>query len=126
MPYAYDDQNIFARIIRGEIPNDTVLETDNTLAFKDIHPQAPDHVLVVPKGKYATFDDFCANASDAEILDFHRTAAKICEMLGVAPGLGGGGYRTIANAGEAAVQEVPHYHLHILGGRPLGRMLQPA
>ncbi len=126
MPYSYDDQNIFAKIIRGEIPNDTVLETDHTLAFRDIHPQAPAHVLVIPKGRYVTFDDFCANASDAEILDFHRTAAKICEMLGVTPGASGGGYRTVANAGEAAIQEVPHYHLHILGGRPLGRMLQPA
>jgi len=78
MPYAYDDQNIFAKIIRGEIPNDTVLETDHTLAFRDIHPQAPAHVLVIPKGRYVTFDDFCANASDAEILDFHRTASKVC------------------------------------------------
>jgi len=126
MPYAYDDQNIFAKIIRGEIPNDTVLETDHTLAFRDIHPQAPAHVLVIPKARYVTFDDFCANASDAEILDFHRTASKVCEMLGVNPGAGGGGYRTVGNAGEVAIQEVPHYHLHILGGRPLGRMLQPA
>ena len=126
MPYAYDDQNIFAKILRGEIPNQTVLETEHTLAFRDIYPQAPDHVLVIPKGKYVTFDDFSANASEAEIVDFHRTAAKVCDMLGVSPGAGGGGYRTISNAGEAAVQEVPHYHLHILGGRPLGRMLQPA
>lgn len=126
MPYAYDDQNIFAKILRGEIPNQTVLETEHTLAFRDIHPQAPDHVLVIPKGEYATFDDFSANASEAEIVDFHRTAARVCDMLGVSPGEGGGGYRTISNAGEAAVQEVPHYHLHILGGRPLGRMLQPA
>ena len=93
MPYHYDDQNIFARILRGEIPNRTVLETDHTLAFEDIRPQAPNHVLVIPKGRYVCFDDFCANASDA---------------------------------GEAGVQEVPHYHLHILGGRPLGRMLQRA
>ena len=126
MPYAYDDQNIFAKILRGEIPNQTVLETEHTLAFRDIHPQAPDHVLVIPKGRYVTFDDFSANASEAEIVDFHRTAAKVCDMLGVSPGEGGGGFRTISNAGEAAVQEVPHYHLHILGGRPLGRMLQPA
>ena len=126
MPYAYDDQNIFAKILRGEIPNQTVLETDHTLAFRDIRPQAPDHVLVIPKGAYVTFDDFAANASEAEITDFHRTAAKVCAMLGVSPGDGGAGYRTISNAGEDAVQEVPHYHLHILGGRPLGRMLQPA
>jgi histidine triad (HIT) family protein len=126
MPYAYDDQNIFAKILRGEIPNQTVLETDHTLAFRDIRPQAPAHVLVIPKGRYVTFDDFAANASEAEIVDFHRTAARVCDMLGVAPGDGGAGYRTISNAGEDAVQEVPHYHLHILGGRPLGRMLQPA
>jgi histidine triad (HIT) family protein len=123
MPYAYDDQNIFARILRGEIPNQTVLESAHTLAFRDIRPQAPDHVLVIPKGPYVTFDDFAANASEAEIADFHRTAAKVCAMLGVSPGDGGAGYRTISNAGEHAVQEVPHYHLHILGGRPLGRML---
>jgi histidine triad (HIT) family protein len=123
MPYAYDDQNIFARILRGEIPNQTVLESAHTLAFRDIRPQAPDHVLVIPKGPYVTFDDFAANASEAEIADLHRTAAKVCAMLGVSPGDGGAGYRTISNAGEHAVQEVPHYHLHILGGRPLGRML---
>ncbi len=126
MPYAYDDQNIFAKILRGEIPNKTVMETDHTLAFEDIRPQAPDHVLVIPKGRYVCFDDFAANASDAEIVDFHRTAAAICAGLGIAPGDGGAGYRTISNAGEAGVQEVPHYHLHILGGRPLGRMLARA
>ncbi|MCR9149488.1 MAG: HIT domain-containing protein [Rhodobacteraceae bacterium] len=126
MPYAYDDQNIFAKILRGEIPNKTVMETEHTLAFEDIRPQAPNHVLVIPKGRYVCFDDFAANASDAEIVDFHRTAAAICAGLGIAPGDGGGGYRTISNAGEAGVQEVPHYHLHILGGRPLGRMLARA
>jgi histidine triad (HIT) family protein len=125
MPYDYDDQNIFAKILRGEIPNQTVLESEHTLAFRDIRPQAPEHVLVIPKGRYVTFDDFAANASDAEIADFHRVAARVCEMVGVAPGSGGDGFRTISNAGEAAVQEVPHYHMHILGGRPLGRMLQP-
>ena len=103
MPYAYDDQNIFAKILRGEIPNQTVLETEHTLAFRDIHPQAPDHVLVIPKGRYVTFDDFSANASEAEIVDFHRTAAKVCDMIGVSPAKGGSGYRTIANAGEVAV-----------------------
>ena len=120
MPDAYDDRNIFARILRGEIPNQTVIETPHTLAFADIRAQAPVHVLVIPKGRYTTFDDFCANASDAEILDFHRTAAEVCRKLDL-----DGGYRTISNAGVAGVQEVPHYHLHILGGRPLGRMLAP-
>ena len=126
MPYAYDDQNVFAKILRGEIPNRTVLETDHTLAFSDIRPQAPHHVLVLPKGRYVTADDCALNASDAEIVDFTRVVGRVCALLGVQPGEGGAGFRTISNAGEDAVQEVPHYHLHILGGRPLGRMLAPA
>lgn len=126
MAYAYDDQNIFAKILRGEIPNDTVLETEHTLAFNDIAPQAPVHVLVIPKGPYVTLDHFAAQASEAEIVDFHRVVAKICGDLGVNPGTGGAGYRVISNAGGDGVQEVPHYHLHILGGRPLGRMLAKA
>jgi len=126
MAYAYDATNIFARILRGEIPNNTVLETAHTLAFRDIQPQAPDHVLVIPKGAYVCFDHFAQEASEAEVLDFTRTAAEVCRILGVQPGLGGGGYRLISNAGEAGVQEVPHYHLHILAGRPLGRMLARA
>jgi len=125
MAHSYDPTNIFARILRGEIPNKTVLETDHTLAFHDIYPQAPVHVLVIPKGPYVCFDHFCAEASEAEIVDFHRTAAKVCVMMKVTPDTDGG-YRTISNAGEAGVQEVPHYHLHILGGRALGRMLARA
>lgn len=123
MPYAYDDQNIFAKILRGEIPNDTVLETEHTLAFKDIQPQAPVHVLVIPKGPYVCHDHFALEASDVEVADFTRTIGKICQITGIQPGEGGDGYRTIANAGENGVQEVPHFHVHILGGRPLGRML---
>ncbi|WP_380054461.1 HIT domain-containing protein [Falsihalocynthiibacter sp. SS001] len=126
MAYEYDSENIFAKILRGEIPNSTVLETEHTLAFRDITPQAPEHVLVIPRGEYVCFDHFALAASDAEILDFNRTVGKICAMLGVQPGEGGGGYRLIANSGEAAVQEVPHMHVHILAGRPLGRMLNPA
>ncbi|MEH6833188.1 MULTISPECIES: HIT domain-containing protein [Falsihalocynthiibacter] len=126
MAYLYDSENIFAKILRGEIPNATVLETDHTLAFRDITPQAPDHVLVIPKGPYVNFDHFAMNASDAEILDFNRTIGTLCEMLKVQPGEGGNGYRLIANSGEAAIQEVPHMHMHILAGRPLGRMLNPA
>ncbi|MBM9593625.1 histidine triad nucleotide-binding protein [Roseitranquillus sediminis] len=121
MAYSYDDQNIFAKIIRGEIPNDTVAETEHSLAFNDIRPQAPVHVLVVPKGRYVCHDHFAAEASDAEVLDFMRLTARVVAEQGLADG----GYRTISNAGQAGVQEVPHYHLHILGGRPLGRMLQP-
>lgn len=123
MAYEYDDQNIFARIIRGEIPNDTVLETGHTLAFNDIQPQAPVHVLVIPKGPYICHDHFAAEASDAELADFLRATAEVCRITGVAPGSGGDGYRVIANSGENGVQEVPHYHLHILGGRNMGRML---
>lgn len=123
MAHDYDPTNIFARILRGEIPNNTVIETPHTLAFRDIAPQAPDHVLVIPKGPYATFDHFCAEASDAEIVDFHRTAARICGMLGASLASGGQGYRAITNTGDHGGQEVPHYHLHILAGRPLGRML---
>lgn len=123
MPYAYDDQNIFAKILRGEIPNKTVMETAHTLAFEDIAPQAPTHVLVIPKGAYVTYDDFAANASEAEILDFTRTLAKIADALGVAPGTGGAGFRMISNAGPDSMQEVPHMHVHILAGRPLGTLL---
>lgn len=126
MAYSYDDTNVFARILRGEIPNKTVKETEHTLAFHDIGPQAPVHVLVIPKGKYVNFDHFAAEAPDAEILDFMRTAAEVCRTQGVAPGQEGEGYRAIANSGTHGVQEVPHYHLHILGGRVLGRMLPRA
>lgn len=123
MAYDYDDQNIFAKILRGEIPNQTVQETPHTLAFADIAPQAPAHVLVIPKGAYVTADHFAAQASDAEIVDFWRTFAQIARDLGVTPDTGDG-YRMISNAGTHGVQEVPHFHLHIVAGKPLGRMLQ--
>ncbi|MCB2117311.1 MAG: histidine triad nucleotide-binding protein [Rhodobacteraceae bacterium] len=126
MGYAYDTTNIFARILRGEIPNKTVLETEHTLAFHDIAPQAPVHVLVIPKGPYVNFDHFANEASAEEIADFTRTAGQICRAMNIAPGDGDAGYRTISNAGDHGVQEVPHYHLHILGGRVLGRMLKRA
>ncbi|MBV1865161.1 MAG: histidine triad nucleotide-binding protein [Rhodobacteraceae bacterium] len=120
----YDTENIFAKILRGEIPNDTVLETEHALAFRDIQPQAPQHVLVIPKGPYVNYDHFAHTASDAEIVGYTRAIGKVCEMLGVQPGAGGDGYRMIANTGSDGVQEVPHLHIHILGGRRLGRMLQ--
>lgn len=126
MPYAYDSNNIFARILRGEIPCNRVLETEHALAFHDIAPQAPVHVLVIPKGPYVNADHFAACASDAELADFTRAIGKVCAQLGIEPGAGGMGYRLIANAGEAGVQEVPHLHVHILGGRVLGRMLPRA
>ncbi|MCX7643805.1 MAG: histidine triad nucleotide-binding protein [Rhodobacteraceae bacterium] len=118
MTRTYDPQNIFARILRGEIPNRTVLETPHTLAFHDIHPQAPVHVLVIPKGAYVDFDDFASRADADEIVDLHRAAARVVALLGLEAG-----YRVISNAGANGGQEVPHFHLHILGGRALGRML---
>ena len=120
MAYEYDPANIFARILRGEIPNKTVMETAHTLAFHDINPAAPVHVLVIPKGAYVTFDDFAAHASADELVDFHRTAAAVCAIVGVAPG---NGYRAITNSGVDGMQEVPHYHLHILGGRGMGPLI---
>ena len=125
MSYAYDATNIFARILRGEIPNKTVLETPHSLAFEDIRPQAPVHVLVIPKGSYVSYDHFAREASEAEIVDFTRAIGEVCKMAGVALDAGAG-FRAISNAGMDGVQEVPHLHVHILGGRDLGRMLQPA
>ena len=121
MNHRYDDTNIFAKILRGEIPNDTVLETEHSLAFRDIQPQAPTHVLVIPKGKYVSYDHFAQEASDAEILDFTRAVGEVCRTEGVEEN----GFRLIANAGRHGVQEVPHLHVHILAGRTLGRMLAP-
>ena len=123
MNYVYDDQNIFAKILRGEIPNQTVLETDHALAFNDLYPQAPVHVLVIPKGPYVCYDHFALEASEAEIVGFTRAIGEVCKLSGVQPGINGDGFRTISNAGTHGVQEVPHLHVHILGGRPLGRML---
>jgi histidine triad (HIT) family protein len=126
MTYTYDDQNIFARILRGEIPNDTVLETAHSLAFNDIHPQAPVHVLVIPRGAYVSYDHFAQAASDAEIVDFTRAIGEVCRLTRVSAPEGGEGFRAIANTGAAGLQEVPHLHVHVLGGRVLGRMLPPA
>lgn len=118
MEYAYDDQNIFAKILRGEIPNKTVYENDHALAFEDITPQAPVHVLVVPKGPYMSLDHFARDASAEEHSGFMQAVAEVCRLTGVEEG-----FRAIANTRAHGVQEVPHYHLHILGGRPMGRML---
>ncbi len=123
MAYTYDDQNIFAKILRGEVPCNKVLETEHSLAFRDINPQAPEHVLVIPKGPYVNYDHFATEATDEEIVDFTRAIGRVCTLIGVCPQDGGLGYRMIANTGEAGVQEVPHLHVHVLGGRVLGRML---
>jgi len=118
---AYDPDNIFAKILRGEIPCSKVYEDEHVLAFNDINPQTATHVLVIPKGAYASFDDFSRDASGAEITAFVRAAGKIARDLGVAES----GYRVLANTGTDALQEVPHFHLHIFAGQPLGRMIKP-
>lgn len=122
MSYSYDDQNIFAKILRGEIPNTTVLETEHSLAFRDLYPKAPTHVLVIPKGPYVSFDHFAAEASEEEIADYVRAVGEVCRLEGVTL-TAGDGFRMISNAGEHGVQEVPHLHVHILGGRNMGPMV---
>jgi histidine triad (HIT) family protein len=115
----YDDSNIFARILRGEIPNRTVFEDEHVLAFEDINPLAPTHILVIPKGRYVSWDDFSERASDTETGAFVRAVGKIAREVGlVEPG-----YRLLANVGPNGGQEVPHLHIHIFGGHPLGPML---
>ena len=118
---AYDPNNIFAKILRGEIPCSKVYEDEHVLAFNDINPQTAKHVLVIPKGAYVSFDDFSRDASEAEIAAFMRATGQIARDLGVAET----GYRTVSNTGEDALQEVPHFHLHIFAGQPLGRMIKP-
>lgn len=115
----YNNQNIFAKILRGEIPNSTVFENDHVLAFQDINPQAPYHVLVIPKGAYVSWDDFSANASDIEVIEFTRAVGLIAREAGLVDP----GYRLLANTGTNSHQEVPHLHVHILAGRPLGPLL---
>lgn len=116
---AYDRDNVFARILRGELPCDKVYEDAHVLAFRDIHPQAPVHVLVIPKGEYVTFEEFSEKASPEEISALVGALGHIARSEGVATG----GWRLIANNGPAGRQEVQHLHLHILGGRDLGPML---
>jgi histidine triad (HIT) family protein len=115
----YDVQNIFARILRGEIPCRKVYEDEHALAFHDINPQAPVHILVIPRGAYVSWDDFSARADDAEIAGFVRAVGGVARTHGlVEPG-----YRLLANTGGHGHQEVPHLHVHLFGGRPLGPML---
>ncbi|HQT47290.1 MAG TPA: histidine triad nucleotide-binding protein [Acidocella sp.] len=115
----YDPNNIFARILRGEIPCEKLYEDEFALAFPDIRPQAPSHVLVVPKGAYISFQEFGESATPAEITGFFRAVSLVARRLGVAEP----GYRLIANVGPDSLQEVPHFHVHILAGRKLGHML---
>ena len=115
----YDSNNIFARILRGEIPSRRVFENEHAVAFHDIAPQAPTHVLVIPRGPYISIADFTAKASEAEIVGFFRAVGEVARQLGLeVPG-----YRILANMGEDAGQEVPHFHVHLFGGRRMGAML---
>jgi diadenosine tetraphosphate (Ap4A) HIT family hydrolase len=115
----YDPNNIFARILRQELPAKTIMETEHSLAFHDINPLSPIHVLVIPKGAYVSWDDFAATASDGEIVDFTRAIGKVAAMVGA----DSQGYRVLSNVGKRGGQEVPHLHVHIFGGAPLGPML---
>jgi histidine triad (HIT) family protein len=115
----YDDTNIFARILRGELPSKKVYEDDHVLAFHDINPLAPVHILVIPKGSYVSWDDFSEKASDAEMAALTRAIGKIARDAGLVPQ----GYRVLTNIGLRGGQEVPHLHAHIFGGQPLGPML---
>ena len=115
----YDDNNIFAKILRREIPSTTIYEDEFAFAFPDINPLAPTHILVIPKGRYVSWDDFSANASDSEIAGFVRAVGKVARDAGLVAS----GYRLLANTGLNSHQEVPHLHVHIFAGRPLGPML---
>ncbi|MFP4313165.1 MAG: histidine triad nucleotide-binding protein [Alphaproteobacteria bacterium] len=115
----YDENNIFAKILRGDIPCDKVYEDEHVLAFNDISPQAPIHILVIPKGSYISIDDFGVRASTPEITAFYAAISKIAEEKG----LKSDGFRCIANTGLNGGQEVPHFHMHILAGKRLGPML---
>jgi diadenosine tetraphosphate (Ap4A) HIT family hydrolase len=115
----YDDSNVFAKILRGEIPSKKLFEDEFALAFHDIAPQAPIHVLVIPKGRFVSLADFSARASAADIAGFWRAVGAVARDLE----LESPGYRVLTNMGVHAGQEVPHFHVHIFGGRPLGKML---
>ena len=119
MAEAYDDDNIFAKNLRGEIPCDKVHDDEHTLAFRDINPQAPTHILVIPKGRYVSMADFSANASDAEMAALLRAVGKVARDAGVEDT----GYRILANHGPDSRQEVPHLHIHVFGGRDMGGMI---
>lgn len=118
MKFEYDPENIFAKILRGEIPNSTVYESDHALAFNDIAPQAPIHILVIPKGPYVSIDHFARDASAEEQVGFFSAVSEVCEIAGVEEG-----FRAIANTRAHGHQDVPHFHLHILGGRAVGPLL---
>ena len=117
---SYDTNNIFAKILRGEIPCDKVFENDHALAFKDISPLAKVHVLIIPKGAYTDVDDFSKNASKDEIASLMQAVAEVCKITKVSLAEGGNDFRLIANTGPDGSQEVPHFHYHVMGGEPMG------
>lgn len=120
---SYDPDNVFAKILRGELPCKKVHETEHALAFHDINPLTPVHVLVIPKGAYTDFADFTANASPEEIYDFWRAVYDVARMTGVEDS----GFRIVSNKGSDAGQIVFHFHVHVFGGRPVsGSMVRPA
>ena len=118
----YDDNNIFAKILRGEVPCDKIYEDENVLSFYDVNPQKKIHALVIPKGKYINLDDFNENASEKEILGFIRGITLVAKKLGISIN-NGNGYRTLANIGTDGGQEVPHLHFHIFAGEKIGKMV---
>ena len=115
----YDDDNVFAKILRGELPSKKVYEDEHALAFHDINPLAPVHILVIPKGQYVSWDDFSERASEAEIAGFVRAIGLVARDAGMVVQ----GYRLLSNVGKRSGQEVPHLHVHVFGGQPLGPML---
>ncbi len=118
----YDNQNVFAKILRGELPCDKVYENGHVLAFRDVRPQAPNHVLVIPKGAYVSMDDFSEHADDIEVIAFWRAVGDVARQLGAVTN----GYRILANHGREAHQEVFHFHVHIFSGCDLGGMIRVA
>jgi len=124
MSYQYDDQNVFAKILRGELPCKKVYESEHSLAFEDIAAITKHHILVIPKGPYVCFDHFAQAASSDEIIDYTRAIGEISRILEVAPSTGGNGYRILSNTGKDGAQMVPHLHIHFFAGEPLGSMLQ--
>lgn len=117
---SYDTNNIFSKILRGEIPCDKVYENEHSLAFNDISPQAKVHVLVIPKGSYIDFDDFSKKATKDEISSLMQAVAEVCKINKLSLSEGGKGFRLIANTGSDGSQEVPHFHFHVMGGEPMG------
>ena len=120
---AYDKNNIFAKILRGEIPCKKIYEDDYVLAFHDVNPQKKIHALIIPKGEYVNLDDFSSNANEKEIVGLIKGIGTVAKKLGISEVVNGGGYRSLVNVGENGGQEVPHLHFHIFGGEKIGKMV---